>query len=246
MRSVNPEASTTMPDPNEQRGRTAVYRLYDADGTPLYIGISDDPERRFKQHRDSKPWWPQVARKTIEWHPNRTLALKAEATAIEAETPAYNIDHNPIALQNPVSTHWPPAGMPADMVNTVQKVTQTLSPDDAQGVQRAAAEGFTRTHRDTAMLDSARTARIEEWCGRVLVELAKPTPAEQAAAILAECGIEVVDWDTSDLPEHLRDKIFAVYDETDGRKILGIAADLNATRRLHVAWTLLTQLAVAA
>jgi predicted GIY-YIG superfamily endonuclease len=36
-----------MVDPTE---RTALYRLRDADGRLLYIGIAKDPERRWKHH----------------------------------------------------------------------------------------------------------------------------------------------------------------------------------------------------
>lgn len=73
---------------------TALYRLEDANGALLYVGISDDPLRRWGEHAGDKPWWPDVAHLSFEWHPSRTDALLEEARAIKAEQPQYNIQHN--------------------------------------------------------------------------------------------------------------------------------------------------------
>lgn len=70
---------------------TALYRLYDADGALLYVGVTGDLRTRFAQHAAGKPWWPEVARKTVEWHETRIAALGAEAAAMENERPRYNI-----------------------------------------------------------------------------------------------------------------------------------------------------------
>lgn len=32
--------------------RTAVYELFDSTGARLYVGMTDDPRRRFGEHRD--------------------------------------------------------------------------------------------------------------------------------------------------------------------------------------------------
>jgi len=71
-------------------GRTAVYRLYDADGVLLYVGIADGVTARWKHHGNAKEWWPQVARKDATWHATRTGALSAEAHAIATEEPVHN------------------------------------------------------------------------------------------------------------------------------------------------------------
>lgn len=75
--------------------RTAVYRLYDAKRTLLYVGISNDFGRRWKQHADIQPWWPDVDYQTVHWHPSREAALIAEKAAIAAERPAHNVHHVP-------------------------------------------------------------------------------------------------------------------------------------------------------
>ena len=69
--------------------RTAVYRLYDATDVLLYIGVANRPDERWGTHRN-KPWWSQVARTEIEWHPNRDAALRCEAVAIREENPLHN------------------------------------------------------------------------------------------------------------------------------------------------------------
>src|SRR5438132_2180190 len=80
-----------MPEP------TAVYRFFDADDALLYIGISIDPDERWKAHRygtDRNGWPKEAVRRTIEWRDSRPEALKAEEEAIKAERPLYNEKHN--------------------------------------------------------------------------------------------------------------------------------------------------------
>lgn len=79
----------------------ALYRFWDADGALLYIGISLDPGKRWKQHRDDKPWWSEVAKVTVEPHPSRPAAMDAERAAIAAERPRYNVVHNSGIVDHP-------------------------------------------------------------------------------------------------------------------------------------------------
>lgn len=74
--------------------RVALYRLYDAAGTLLYVGISANPEQRWKVHSwtKAKPWWPDVARKTVEWHDSPESAALAEHIAIATESPKFNTE----------------------------------------------------------------------------------------------------------------------------------------------------------
>ena len=69
--------------------KTAVYRFYDNADVLLYVGVADVPEVRWKGHAD-KDWWPDVARKETEWHPDRDAAEIAEAYAIRDERPVHN------------------------------------------------------------------------------------------------------------------------------------------------------------
>lgn len=90
--------------------RTALYRLYDVHGDLLYIGISSEPEERWKDHKwvpRHDTWIAKVTRRSVAWHPSRAAALAAEAKAIHAEKPRYNGTHNfPLAPFTP--SDWPP------------------------------------------------------------------------------------------------------------------------------------------
>jgi hypothetical protein len=75
-------------------GRSALYRLYDSEGTLLYVGISAHPSERLKQHAGDKAWWHHVARHEITWIDSRDEAVKAEAEAMRSELPLYNGYHH--------------------------------------------------------------------------------------------------------------------------------------------------------
>lgn len=71
-------------------GRTGLYRLYDATGRLLYVGITHDPKARWRLHAVDKPWWHEVARKEVTWFETRTEAGIEELRAIETEGPLYD------------------------------------------------------------------------------------------------------------------------------------------------------------
>lgn len=74
--------------------RTALYRLFGADNELLYVGITNNPERRLDHHRARKPWWREVTMRVVEWYDDRPAAERAERKAIQTEGPRYNIHHN--------------------------------------------------------------------------------------------------------------------------------------------------------
>jgi hypothetical protein len=69
---------------------TTLYRLFDQAGTLLYVGITEHWPARRRSHASAKYWWPEVARTTVEEHPDRDAALLAEARAIRTEQPRHN------------------------------------------------------------------------------------------------------------------------------------------------------------
>ena len=73
--------------------RTALYRLYDADRILLYIGITKQPDKRFKQHAQNQNWWHLVVRSEIHWLDSRDEALAVEAKAVQAEKPRFDATH---------------------------------------------------------------------------------------------------------------------------------------------------------
>lgn len=77
--------------PFEHReGRTALYRFFAADGSLLYVGISDQPAVRFRSHAGKSEWWTLAVGRTIEWFDDRKDAAVEELRAIREEGPRYN------------------------------------------------------------------------------------------------------------------------------------------------------------
>lgn len=56
----------------------------------LYVGISNNPFRRIKEHSRDSRWWDRIDRITLEHFTSRSAAEKAERGAIDAEAPRYN------------------------------------------------------------------------------------------------------------------------------------------------------------
>ena len=71
--------------------RTALYRFYDDHENLLYIGISNDPWRRWREHVLAKPWYPQVKHQSVTWYDTEHRARNAERCAIRSEGPRFNI-----------------------------------------------------------------------------------------------------------------------------------------------------------
>lgn len=83
-----------MRDPKGAPERTALYRLYDEAGTLLYVGITNNPAVRWRQHALRQWWWPEVATRSIEWFADRESAGLAEKAEIQGKHPPYNRSWN--------------------------------------------------------------------------------------------------------------------------------------------------------
>lgn len=69
---------------------TALYRFYDNADRLLYVGITHDIEQRWTSHARNQPWWLDVSRKTVDWHPNRSVAERLEDEALRRDKPLYD------------------------------------------------------------------------------------------------------------------------------------------------------------
>ena len=79
-----------------------LYRMYDADGVLLYIGISKSAIARLTQHLDAQPWADEIVDTKIERHAvSRFEMEQIERAAIIAEKPKYNVIHNRQSAQTP-------------------------------------------------------------------------------------------------------------------------------------------------
>lgn len=73
-----------------EKGKTALYRHYNAEGKLLYVGISLNHLARLTQHRSSAHWYEEIVQVTIEWFATRDEAENAEQVAIIGENPLHN------------------------------------------------------------------------------------------------------------------------------------------------------------
>ena len=71
-----------------------LYRMYDAEDTLLYVGLSRYPFDRFYQHSLTKSWFDNVRRITCEWFKDGYDGLASERKAIVSEKPLINKNHN--------------------------------------------------------------------------------------------------------------------------------------------------------
>jgi len=92
-----------------------LYRCYNRKPRLLYVGMTNNPEERFKQHRVEKLWWKYVDHITLEKFGSRRELAEAEAVAINEEQPKFNVvipcaDKPPSVKSNKRVRHlWPEA-----------------------------------------------------------------------------------------------------------------------------------------
>lgn len=91
----------TQPKVHYVAGACCVYRLFDADGALLYVGISNHFEYRMRSHSKTKFWWPNVDSIDVQWFGSRADAEAEESRAIWLERPAHNV-------QNPIPQRYRP------------------------------------------------------------------------------------------------------------------------------------------
>lgn len=74
---------------------TAVYRLYDAAGSLLYVGLGRNPMTRWASHAEQHAWWPRATAFRVDWFETRKEAAAEERRAIRDEDPECNIYGRP-------------------------------------------------------------------------------------------------------------------------------------------------------
>ena len=80
----------SQPEPEPEQSSGVVYRIFNAAGDLLYVGMSGSAIQRAVQHIE-KPWGREIATITIQHYATYAQALAEEAIAITAEQPRYNI-----------------------------------------------------------------------------------------------------------------------------------------------------------
>ena len=101
--------------------RTALYRLYDDNDVLLYVGATNNPAVRWAKHAADKPWWGDVSRQEITWHPDRPAALKAEKEAIRKEQPKYNSEHTAPSAPDVEDADWGYRAIAEDLAARIER-----------------------------------------------------------------------------------------------------------------------------
>lgn len=90
-----------------------LYRMFDAEGALLYVGITNNPKARFRTHSKTKAWWEEVANIAVEHFDTREALAYAEYQAIVNEHPLYNIALAPSERPAPVVKKCPTCDAPS-------------------------------------------------------------------------------------------------------------------------------------
>lgn len=68
-----------------------LYRMFDATGRLLYVGITLDVGQRFTDHKREKSWWADIEVIRLQQYGSRKELEEAERVAIATENPAHNM-----------------------------------------------------------------------------------------------------------------------------------------------------------
>lgn len=58
----------------------------------IYVGITNNPVKRWPLHAARKPWWKDVTLREVEWYATREEAEVVEGHLINAYRPKWNVD----------------------------------------------------------------------------------------------------------------------------------------------------------
>lgn len=76
-------------------GTYRIYAYLDATRRVLYVGRTVDVQSRNQAHHQGSDWYPHATEFRVLWStPDRAEAVAAEAKAIRALSPLFNIQHN--------------------------------------------------------------------------------------------------------------------------------------------------------
>ena len=86
-----------------------VYRVFDAHGALLYVGLSRNAFKRISEHKsEHQPWWPDARTFSVTRYADKRSGRYHEALAIGAERPRWNIRPETSALASAPHIHREP------------------------------------------------------------------------------------------------------------------------------------------
>lgn len=209
---VSPDPDPQMVIPRRQTTRrkrpvrrpsqpTELYRLFDANGILLYVGITmQDAGGRLEQHSQQKPWWHLVTDIKIQRAPKTKSGgfERDEYEAILNEFPAFNIKGVPWRTRRPTSLTY----QIEEMRNAAEVAGAVARLDDNGVVGRLAVFEQTEPERYAQM---AKTVDREFLAGRTTLSWLREALIHREClyfedALQAEWNREVLvapdDWTT--------------------------------------------------
>ncbi len=150
--------------------QTALYRHLGENWLLLYVGISRDVTRRWRDEARQFSWWPDVRYQTVELYPTWAEARKAERQAIRSEEPLHNIADTP-RMFKPTRPLVPVAAF--DCLVGTAEISRMLGVSRQRVLQIAGDVAFPEPCEVLAMGKIWVTADVATWAteeGRV------PTP----------------------------------------------------------------------
>lgn len=135
-----------------------VYRLFDASGQLLYVGVTENVRQRWIAH-GAKPWWPLVARHLLAPYESRDEALAEELRAIRAERPLHN------QAGSPEHTHGRSTWQPSDRGHLVGafEIGKMLDISRQRVQQLVRRPGWPSPWVELTMGKVWRREDVEEW-----------------------------------------------------------------------------------
>ena len=103
-----------------------VYRMYNIDGSLLYVGVTNNFGARFGDHWRTKPWIADVKHLTLQPFASRSSAEEAERQAILNEKPLHNV----LGKSNPLDRQFN-LGMPVKLPEWAWKEADVNSANES-------------------------------------------------------------------------------------------------------------------
>ncbi len=151
-----------------------LYRFWNCEDVLLYVGITADPGKRWKDHSKDKGWWSEVVRVTVEHFPDRASVEAAERLAIATEMPLHNV-----ALASPARDPGAEDGIRAIRIRYDEAVAAAHAERDEM-IRAALADGYKQT--DVVRLTGYTREAVRQAADPAARDRARQAAADRRAA----------------------------------------------------------------
>ncbi|MEU6221847.1 GIY-YIG nuclease family protein [Streptomyces sp. NPDC047022] len=145
----------------DENDSCAVYRLFNNAGEIIYVGISQDPDKRIQTHA-RKTWGHEIARHEWKWYANVREAKEKEQRLIEKYEPQHNIVHTDRHQFISAARHGTEAAQRMRETLAKKRAAARLDAMEALGHRAVARMGPDMVQRIKAAVTSETETRIRE------------------------------------------------------------------------------------